>query len=76
MWSEYLPIMDFNRHALGVFQRVIAQVQDDAGAALVTGDALHLEFTGAAADPAHALVGLGPARRDSTVILSATIKPE
>jgi hypothetical protein len=41
-----------------VFLGVVAQVQDDAGAALGAGDGFHLEVAGAAADPAHALVGL------------------
>jgi hypothetical protein len=61
---------------VGVFERVVAQVQDHAGAARGAVDGLDLEVAGAAADPAHALAGFMPARRDSTVILSATMKPE
>jgi hypothetical protein len=55
---------------------IVAQVQDDAGAALGAGDGFHLEVARAAAAPAHAFFGFGPARRDSTVMRSATMKPE
>ena len=44
----------------GVIHGVIAQVQDDAGAALGPADGFDLEVTSAAADPAYALVGLQP----------------
>ena len=49
---------------VGVFQGVIAQVQDDAGAALGPGEGLDLEVARAGTDPAHAfgLFHAGPPR--------------
>ena len=41
-----------------VFVRVIAQVQNDFGAALGLGDGLDFKLTGASAAPAHALFSL------------------
>ena len=69
-------MMPLTFQALGSPAASLAQVQDHAGAALGALDGLDLEVTGAAADPAHALGSLLPARRDSTVIRSATMKPE
>ncbi|EKD98063.1 MAG: hypothetical protein ACD_23C00603G0002 [uncultured bacterium] len=53
-----------------VFRSVVAQVQDDAGAALRAGDGFHLKVTAATADPAHALFGLeaGTARFDGDLV--------
>ena len=49
---------------------VIAQMQRDAGAALCPGNGFCLEITGAATDPAHALLGwqTGAARFDRNFV--------
>ena len=56
--------------AVGKFQRVVAQVQDDAGAALFARDGFDLEIAGALADPAHAFIGgqAGTARLDGDLV--------
>ena len=56
--------------AAGVVHRVVAQVQDDAGAALGAGNGFDLEVAGAAAGPAHAfgLLHAGAAGLDGDLV--------
>jgi hypothetical protein len=60
----------FELPAVEVLGRVVAQVQDDAGAARGAGDGFDLEVAGAAADPAHAFLGFeaGTARLDGDLV--------
>ena len=77
MWSEYLVMMRLELPGAEVLAGVLAQVQDDAGAAL-----RRASMVSTSKSPVPPLIqrtpssAVRPARRDSTVILSATMKPE
>jgi hypothetical protein len=75
MWSEYL-VMLLELPAVEELLGVVAQVQDDAGAALGACDLLDSKSPVPPLIQRTPSLAARPARRDSTVILSATMKPE
>jgi hypothetical protein len=76
MWSEYLPMICLSfqwlRYSVASSRRCRMTLVPRAARV----DGFDLEVAGAAADPAHALGGFAGRRGGSTVILSATMKPE